>query len=164
MVEAQDAAKYMLLKHGPMTTWKLQKLLHYAQAWHLVWDDEPLFPDRIEAWANGPVVKSVYQLHRRKLNISEDQIDGDADKLSPAERGTVDAVLANYGPLDGRKLSHLTHAEDPRREARGELPPTAPCENEITTTALQAYYGAVDAAAAARPVEEIDWESWEQSS
>jgi hypothetical protein len=30
-----------------MSAYKLQKLVYYSQAWHLVWADEPLFAARI---------------------------------------------------------------------------------------------------------------------
>ena len=63
MVDVKDVAQYILDKQGGMTTWKLQKLVYYCQAWSLVWDDEPLFPDDIEAWANGPVVRKLYDIH-----------------------------------------------------------------------------------------------------
>ncbi len=40
MVSIFDVATYILKKKGPMTTWKLQKLVYYSQAWSLVWDDK----------------------------------------------------------------------------------------------------------------------------
>ena len=43
---------------------KLQKLVYYAQAWSLVWDEAPLFHARIEAWSNGPVAPALYREHR----------------------------------------------------------------------------------------------------
>ncbi len=58
MASAHDVGKYVLEKRGSMTTWKLQKLVYYSKAWHLVWEGEPLFPEHIEAWANGPVVRT----------------------------------------------------------------------------------------------------------
>ena len=45
MASVFDVAKYILHKLGTVTTWKLQKLVYYCQAWSLVWDDEPLFFD-----------------------------------------------------------------------------------------------------------------------
>ncbi len=50
MATCFDVAKYILTKMGKLSTVKLQKLVYYAQAWSLVWDDEPLFNERIEAW------------------------------------------------------------------------------------------------------------------
>lgn len=37
---------------------KLQKLVYYAQAWHLALHDTPLFEDDFEAWVHGSVVPS----------------------------------------------------------------------------------------------------------
>ena len=64
MADVQDVAAYIVARFGRIDTFKLQKLLYYSQAWHLVWDGEPLFEDEIEAWAAGPVVRSVYVGHR----------------------------------------------------------------------------------------------------
>ena len=55
-----DTATYILEKLGPMSTMKLQKLCYYSQAWSLVWDEEPLFPEEFEAWANGPVCSELF--------------------------------------------------------------------------------------------------------
>ena len=55
-VSVLDVAAYILKKLGSMTTMKLQKLVYYSQAWSLVWDEQSLFIESIEAWANGPVV------------------------------------------------------------------------------------------------------------
>lgn len=58
---ALDVAAYILNKQGPMTHMKLQRLVYYSQAWHLVWEDKPLFAERIEAWAGGPVIPVLYE-------------------------------------------------------------------------------------------------------
>ncbi len=50
MANVHDVSAYILKHWGPMTAMKLQKLVYYSQAWGLVWDEEPLFPERIEAW------------------------------------------------------------------------------------------------------------------
>ena len=39
-VQAIDVADYILQEHGAMSAMKLQKLVYYAQAWHLVWEDK----------------------------------------------------------------------------------------------------------------------------
>jgi len=53
MATAHDVAAYILDKCGSMSAMKLQKLVYYSQAWHLVWDDAPLFEERVEAWATA---------------------------------------------------------------------------------------------------------------
>ena len=42
MANVFDVAAYILERQGPMTTWKLQKPVSYAQAWSPVWDDDAL--------------------------------------------------------------------------------------------------------------------------
>lgn len=159
MANVHDVAAYILSQLGQMSAMKLQKLVYYAQAWHLVWDDEPLFPERIQAWANGPVAYDLYVLHRGKFSVTE-WPQGDPSRLTQAERETIDIVLDTYGHLDGRKLSHLTHSESPWVEARQGLPPTARSNAEITQEAMQMYYSTVDTAEDAVPVDELEWEEW----
>ncbi|HSS48337.1 MAG TPA: type II toxin-antitoxin system antitoxin SocA domain-containing protein, partial [Thermoanaerobaculia bacterium] len=64
MTTVHNVAAYILQKQGEMTAMKLQKLVYYSQAWSLVWDEEPLFAERVEAWANGPVVPDLYREHK----------------------------------------------------------------------------------------------------
>jgi hypothetical protein len=41
-----DVAAYIVNKLGIISTMKLQKLVYYAQAWSLVWDEQPLFQEK----------------------------------------------------------------------------------------------------------------------
>ena len=43
MADVFDVAAYILKKKKALTSMKLQKLVFYAQAWSLVWDEKPLF-------------------------------------------------------------------------------------------------------------------------
>ncbi|MCX5066731.1 DUF4065 domain-containing protein [Micromonospora lupini] len=142
MARIETVAVYVLTQLGPITAMKLQKLCYYAQAWHLVWDDEPLFGERIEAWANGPVIPDLYAMHRGRLTLSPADFDGDPNELSTAERETIDAVLEFYGDMTAHHLSDLTHHEDPwvkARESAG-LAPMARGHAEITTASMHEYY------------------------
>ncbi|HJQ01145.1 MAG TPA: type II toxin-antitoxin system antitoxin SocA domain-containing protein [Jatrophihabitans sp.] len=139
MATVLDVAEYILRQHGPMTATKLQKLCYYSQAWHLVWEERPLFADRIEAWANGPVSPKLYQRHR--LEYMVDHVDGgNPDALDPAEAESVDVVLQFYGDRSGAELSELTHREAPWRDARGDTPPGARSTATITPAAMVEYY------------------------
>jgi uncharacterized phage-associated protein len=162
MPSVHDVASYILHKQGRMSTWKLQKLVYYSQAWSLVWDDEPLFKAKIEAWANGPVVRTLYERHRGAYAVSEWR-HGDRRRLSKDQRETVDLVLDDYGKLTGRQLSQLTHAERPWREARQGLTPTDYGDHEITLESMQTYYEALDADDSMPAVADIDWASVEAS-
>src|SRR6266498_32696 len=97
MATAFDVAKYILSKKGSMTAMKLQKLLYYCQAWSLVWDEKPLFDNMIQAWANGPVVPSVYNYHRGRYFVSEpDFPTGKLEALDGTQRESIDAFLFYY--------------------------------------------------------------------
>lgn len=157
MAGVHDVAAYILDHSGPMTAMKMQKLVYYSQAWHLVWEEQPLFPERIEAWANGPVVSELFKAHRGSFTVTPPWNSGDATLLTPAEAETVDAILATYGEMSGRQLSQLTHAEDPWRRTRGQLPPTARSNDEITLATIAEYYSVVDLAEDATLVGDIDW-------
>ena len=63
VVSVFDVACYIMSKVKQCTTMKLQKLLYYCQAWYLVWNERPLFRENIEAWANGPVIRELYNFH-----------------------------------------------------------------------------------------------------
>lgn len=117
LVSAMDVAAYILRARGAMSTWKLQKLCYYCQAWSLVWDDSPLFRERIEAWAGGPVVPKLYQWHRGRYQVSVTP-NGNPDILDKDQRETVDAVLDGYASRSAAELSALTHSESPWRDAR----------------------------------------------
>jgi uncharacterized phage-associated protein len=145
MTSALDVAVHTLEARGEMTTWKLQKLVYYCQAWSLVWDEEPLFEEPIEAWANGPVVRALYDAHRGQFRVGPTQILGDPSKLSEYQRETIDAVLDEYGDKDGHWLRQLTHDEPPWRDARqaAGLASGERGSPVITHGAMADYYGSL---------------------
>ena len=59
MASVSDVAAYILQQQGAMTTWKLQKLIYYSQAWSLVWDDDALFPEerRTDRWCANSTIR-----------------------------------------------------------------------------------------------------------
>ena len=142
MASVYDVSAYILDRQGPMTTWKLQKLVYYSQAWSLVWDDDVLFPEEIEAWANGPVVRELYCAHRGKYRVSC-LPKGNADALNEDERETVDAVLEFYGDKSPQWLSDLTHMESPWQSARRHVPDGVRGDAVIAKEDLAEYYGSL---------------------
>jgi uncharacterized phage-associated protein len=139
MADVNDVAAAILARKGRMPTWKLQKLVYYSQAWHLVWEDCPLFQDRVEAWANGPVVRSLYEQHRGLFDVATWK--GDPTALTEGEITTLDEVLRTYGDQTGQWLSQLTHSEPPWRDARVGLKDGERSNAEITCEAMAEYYG-----------------------
>jgi uncharacterized phage-associated protein len=139
MASAHDVAKYILTRQGEMTTWKLQKLVYYSKAWHLVWDGESLFDERIEAWANGPVVRDLYRVHRKQYR-RKTWPEGKINNLTQDQKESIDAILDFYGDKSGHWLSELTHQEAPWRDAREGLAVGERGNSAITDAALLEYY------------------------
>jgi len=125
-----------------MTAMKLQKLVYYSQAWGLVWDEEPLFHETIRAWANGPVVRELYDVHKGQFRVSENN-HGNPGALDDDQRATVDSILKFYGVMSSQQLSDLTHREDPWRDAREGLEPGERGNREITHESMAEYYGSL---------------------
>lgn len=139
MASVLDVAQYILKKQGKMTTMKLQKLVYYCQAWSLVWDEEPIFPEKIQAWANGPVVRKLYNQHQGSFQVTSLR-RGNPGNLTKTEKETIDAVLEEYGNRSAQWLSDLTHLEEPWGAARKGLREGAASEREIKHETLYNYY------------------------
>ncbi len=145
MRTVQKIAAYILQKQGHMTVMKLQKLVYYAQAWSLVWDEVPLFNNRIEAWANGPVCPELYREHRGAFSVGPGDIAQTLVGLTDPEiakdaRETVEAVLGFYAGRSAHELSELTHRESPWLRARKGLAPGERGDAVITHSSMAEYY------------------------
>jgi len=141
-VSANDVSAYILKKMGQTTTMKLQKLLYYCQAWSLVWDEEPLFHERIEAWANGPVVRDIYEKHKGRFSIKRWPY-GRISHLSDVQKETIDSVLNYYGKKTSQWLSDLTHKELPWKDARHGLSPDQRGSKTIRHASMMEYYSSL---------------------
>lgn len=134
---------------------KLQKLVYYAQAWSLVWDEKPLFDEKIQAWLAGPVVPALYAKHKGCFIVDKNTFKkvkkGDPNKLNNDERETVDAVLDFYGKRSAEWLSDLTHKERPWRDARNGVGEMDNSENEISLESMATYYTRVAEVAKTKP-------------
>lgn len=143
MANVFDVARYILEKNEnqPMSTMKLQKLCYYAQAWSLVWDDAPLFPEEFEAWANGPVCRELFNQTRGQFSVTANDEPGDSSNLTVDAKETINAVLEHYGSQSAQWLSQLTHMEAPWNEARKGIAEGDRCEEVITKESMAIYYG-----------------------
>jgi uncharacterized phage-associated protein len=137
-----DVAAYILTKMGPMTTMKLQKLVYYSQAWSLVWDEKPLFDEAIEAWANGPVVRELFNYHRGTYQISSMPI-GNPRLLNQEQRDTIDAVLDYYGDKSAQWLIDLTHMEEPWIQTRKGMAIAERGDRVIPLDVIADYYSSL---------------------
>lgn len=118
MCKAYDVACYMT-HCTQVDNLKIQKLLYYCQAVHLVLNnsaDKPLFTDEIQAWQYGPVVPNVY--HKlKKYGLETVPELKEKNELSENELKTVNMVLDYYGGMSGTRLINKTHQESPWKNA-----------------------------------------------
>lgn len=139
MADVHDVAAAVIARTGPESPMKLQKLLYYAQAWHLAEYGEPLFDAEIEAWRMGPVVRSVWDRHRHQNRV-EAWDEGDATALTPRESQLVASVVARYGGFNRDDLSAMTHDEEPWQRARAGLPDSEPSSAPLSRAVMAAYF------------------------
>jgi uncharacterized phage-associated protein len=120
---ALDIAKYILAvvsEYGDaVTNLKLQKLLFYAQVWHLVKKQAPLFDDDIVAWQYGPVVPNVYEFYKKygRLQIADETSQADVDVLDAESQRYMDKFLLAFMDYSATSLTNMTHNEAPWRDA-----------------------------------------------
>lgn len=146
MTTARDVAGYIRHTFGLQSyqSVNLQKLVYFAQAWHLGWTGRPIFTEKFEAWPNGPVARSVY-VDNRYHTLP----DGSA--LDEETRMIIDAVVAYYKPFSMQKLVALTHVDAPWIEARKGLAPTDYSENELSEKTMLDFYAAKTLAGESAP-------------
>jgi uncharacterized phage-associated protein len=141
---ANGVADYLLWfakEHGDvLTPLKLQKLMFYADAWHMVLNDgEELVPEHFEAWVHGPVLREVYfRFNHYRWNPISQEIQLPA--LSEKIKTFLDEVYKVFGGLSGYELEQLTHQEQPWKAARGDLPPDATCTSNIDKGLTRLFY------------------------
>ncbi len=127
-----------------ITNLKLQKLVYYAQAWHLGLHGKPLFAGEIQAWAHGPVVPELYRRFRRYGWGAIDPHDlriAPYDELHRTQIDFLDEINRKYARLSGRQLETLTNREAPWRDTYGDRPPGSRCVDAITHAAMTDFYG-----------------------
>ena len=167
MVAAIDVARYLIQLATPvgdedadsLTHWQLHKLLYYAQGWHLGARGRPLFEGRIEAWANGPVVKVVFPTFRSCFTLSPEE-GAEPASLSAQDKSFLKSVWGAYRRYSASALAVKTRKETPWLAARGETPPGVGSEAEITHESLRAYFEPRIATLIPYADPRIDKEAW----
>jgi uncharacterized phage-associated protein len=141
---ANGVADYLLWfanEHGDLLTpLKLQKLMFYADAWHMVLNEgEELVPGAFEAWVHGPVHRATYN---RFSAYRWNPIPCEAEKPQLPEKvaAFLDAVYGIFGGFSGYELEQLTHQETPWKAARGDLAPDSSCTALIDKALTRSFY------------------------
>lgn len=172
MASSLDVAKYLIHLAAPsededvdcLCHLRLQKLLYYAQAWHLAAYNKPLFAGRIEAWKHGPVVRELYALFAEYgFAAIPPSVGADPPALTAREKEFVRAVWDEYKQYSATALRMMTHQEAPWREARGGLRPDVRCDHEITHPSMRAFFSPKYEERLRQMDPRIDKSMWEKS-
>lgn len=121
MYSAEDVAEYLIWRANEdadfgenISNLKLQKLLYYAQGFHLVLAGGPLFSEPIKAWKHGPVVECVYHKYKHHgASAIPTPADYDPGRIDPETQSLIEDVYGVYGQYSAWGLRNLTHQEPP---------------------------------------------------
>lgn len=144
MLSAIDVARYLIrIGWSPespedsvlLTPLRLQKLLYFCQGYYLALFDEPLFREPIEAWANGPVVRDVWERFQGNAHGITPEVAGEADeRVTETQRAFLEMIWQEFSQLPPAKLIEMTRQEPAWKEARSgrsaEEPSTVPLSRE----------------------------------
>jgi uncharacterized phage-associated protein len=139
-----DIANYFIClanqTNATVSNLKLQKLVYYAQAWHLAIHQIPLFEADFQAWIHGPVIPELYQKYK---HFSWQPIVDTASPVLDAETlSFLDEVADEYLTCDAYELEQMTQIEAPWNQARVGLLPDAPSNAMIEKAWMKEYYSA----------------------
>lgn len=142
---AHDVAAYILKETNrlylPMPTFKLQKLIYYAQAWSLAWYKTAMFHEDIEAWANGPVVRELFDSTRGRHKLKPRDIEYGFDNiLNDDHKDTIRFVNKIYGTQSSQWLTDLIQSEDPWKSTRQGMSDAVRGKKIIPIDAMAIYY------------------------
>jgi uncharacterized phage-associated protein len=156
---AKAVANYFIEKAAregvPLTPMKLQKLVYFAQGWHLALRDRPLIDEQIEAWQYGPVVRSLYRAFREcgDRPIREQAMDYGSQpeptvptvEEQPADaeytRKFLDRIWQIYGGYTAIQLSNMTHEPGtPWDAVRKEYEGAIPLGTDIPRETIRRYF------------------------
>lgn len=153
MATVQAVTDYIIMQVSEegreLSLLKLQTLLYYSQAWSLVHNENPLFPEKFQAWVHGPVCREVYDRFKDRYMLYSDipqteipeEFNPDT-QLDNQERDLINAVLEGYASFSGTQLEQMTHQEEPWTEARVGVAPAARSENELNEDTMRKFYKA----------------------
>ena len=155
-VDIKDFAEFLIrycnINAIPITNLKLQKLLYYIQAWHLVYQDKhPLFNDQPEAWVNGPVYREIYYKYKPYsylgIVLGFDQSNKESYKdsikkmnLTVEQQKLIQSILDHYVNKSAEELVIRTHKEGPWNDARKGFGPLDYTSNPITHDIMYDFY------------------------
>ena len=122
---ARGIADWLLIwaqsNEAPISNHKLQQLLYYAQGRFLGDTGNPVFEDEIEAWPQGPAVRSVYRAFKKYGTTAIDADDQVGDDFTWSEYSDVEEHLVRvwnfYAPYEEWVLRKMIYHDPLWKEA-----------------------------------------------
>lgn len=161
-VNIKDVAEYTILRliqNGQsICPLKLQKILYYIQAWHMVYfgREKTLFNEVPEAWVNGPVYRTIYEEFKSIGIYDQITLDNISTKKEDLEKNTkeiyyelglekeqyqfLESIYKHYGSMSHDRLVFLTHSQLPWNKARKGLQPFEYTKEKINLDDMFEYY------------------------
>jgi uncharacterized phage-associated protein len=123
MITPRNVADYFLTLNDPegdlISNLKLQKLVYYAQGFHLAMFGKPFFEDDILAWEHGPVVEDLYhQFKEYGSKAIPTPKSFNSNVFSQKQKELLNDVNEVYGQFSAWKLRNMTHSERPWVETK----------------------------------------------
>lgn len=139
MLNCYQVADYFLAKQDTeagdtISNLKLQKLVYYAQGFHLAIFNKPLFNEQIQAWMHGPVVPELYQKFKIYGSGAIPPItEIDLIQFKEETLSFLDEVYSVFNQYSGWALRNMTHEELPWKEHEADA-------GVISTESMKAYF------------------------
>lgn len=139
MLNCHQIADYFLAQQDTdsgdtISNLKLQKLVYYAQGFHLAIFSEPLFNEPIEAWMHGPVVPELYQRFKvHSAGAIPPVTNIDMTVFDEKVISFLDEVYSVFNQYSGWALRNMTHEELPWKEREADA-------GIISTDSMKAYF------------------------
>lgn len=118
---------------------KLQKLVYYAQAWHLALYGTPLFDEDFEAWVHGPVIPALFDQYKEfgwKPILKEVK----KPDFPPELEKFLEEITEEYFICEGLELEMMTTREAPWIQVRKGLRRDEPSHAIISKESMRDYY------------------------
>lgn len=140
MTTILQVAKYLLDNYEKLSTMKLQKLCYFIQGYYLAINGgDPLFNEDFQAWRYGPVSPDLYSLH-----AGENFVHKDSSKFScitpindEYDQKFILNIANRYINKSGLQLGDITHTHSAWRDARGDIPETAPSRSVMDKESIK---------------------------
>ncbi|WP_448856257.1 Panacea domain-containing protein [Corynebacterium camporealensis] len=147
MTTSVTIAQVIYDRLGWVSSWKLQKLTYYCQAWSLGWFGRPLFSEDFQAWKDGPVEPALFRVNKFERDglVSPQLPRATVELLDPWAVDVIDSVLDFYGGMDNHELIERTHSEQPWKEARGDVGPNVRSNDIVSKSSMKRFYSMAEA-------------------